>query len=74
MQPKWLYPIELLEKIWKDWAEFAKYAFNKSHATCYSWISYQTAYLKANYTADFMAANLTRNKDNITEITKFMEE
>lgn len=67
-------PIELLEKIWKDWAEFAKYAFNKSHATCYSWISYQTAYLKANYTADFMAANLTRNKDNITEITKFMEE
>ncbi|MBP6284940.1 MAG: DNA polymerase III subunit alpha, partial [Paludibacteraceae bacterium] len=67
-------PEEKLEKIWKDWAEFAKYAFNKSHATCYSWISYQTAYLKANYTADFMAANLTRNKDNITDITKFMEE
>lgn len=67
-------PIEKLEKIWKDWAEFAKYAFNKSHATCYSWISYQTAYLKAHYTADFMAANLTRNKDNITEVTKFMDE
>ena len=67
-------PIEKLEKIWKDWAEFAKYAFNKSHATCYSWISYQTAYLKAHYPADFMAANLTRNKDNISEVTKFMEE
>ncbi len=67
-------PIDKLEKIWKDWAEFAKYAFNKSHATCYSWISYQTAYLKAHYTADFMAANLTRNKDNISEITKFMDE
>ncbi|GHT76436.1 DNA-directed DNA polymerase [Bacteroidia bacterium] len=63
-----------LEKIWGDWAEFAKYAFNKSHATCYSWVSYQTAYLKAHYPAEFMAANLTRNLDNITEITKFMDE
>lgn len=67
-------PKAKLEKIWSDWAEFAKYAFNKSHATCYSWISYQTAYLKAHYPAEFMAANLTRNKDDIGEITKFMDE
>ncbi|MCL2651582.1 MAG: DNA polymerase III subunit alpha, partial [Candidatus Azobacteroides sp.] len=67
-------PKEKLEKIWSDWAEFAKYAFNKSHATCYSMVSYQTAYLKAHYSAEFMAANLTRNKDNIDEITKFMDE
>jgi DNA polymerase-3 subunit alpha len=67
-------PTEKLEKIWSDGAEFAKYAFNKSHATCYSWVSYQTAYLKAHYPAEFMAANLTRNKDDIGEITKFMDE
>jgi DNA polymerase-3 subunit alpha len=67
-------PNEKLEQIWSDWAEFAKYAFNKSHATCYSWIAYQTAYLKANYPAEFMAANLTRNKDDITEVGKFMDE
>ncbi|MDR2086263.1 MAG: DNA polymerase III subunit alpha [Dysgonamonadaceae bacterium] len=67
-------PIEKLEKIWSDWAEFAKYAFNKSHATCYSWVAYQTAYLKAHYPAEFMAANLTRNKDDIGEITKFMDD
>jgi DNA polymerase-3 subunit alpha len=67
-------PPEKLEKIWSEWAEFAKYAFNKSHATCYSWISYQTAYLKAHYPAEFMAANLTRNRNNIAEITKFMDE
>ncbi len=67
-------PKEKLEKIWADWAEFAKYAFNKSHATCYSWVSYQTAYLKAHYPGEFMAANLTRNKDDIGEITKFMDE
>ena len=67
-------PVAKLEKIWADWAEFAKYAFNKSHATCYSWVSYQTAYLKANYPAEFMAANLTRNRDDIGEITKFMDE
>lgn len=65
---------DVLEKIWKDWEKFASYAFNKSHATCYSWVSYQTAYLKAHYPAEFMAANLTRNLDNITEITKFMDE
>jgi DNA polymerase-3 subunit alpha len=67
-------PIEKLEKIWADWAEFAKYAFNKSHATCYSLVSYHTAYLKAHYPAEFMAANLTRNRENISEITKFMDE
>jgi DNA polymerase-3 subunit alpha len=63
-----------LEKIWADWEKFASYAFNKSHATCYSWVSYQTAYLKAHYPAEFMDANLTRNKDNISEVTKFMDE
>jgi DNA polymerase-3 subunit alpha len=67
-------PTEKLEQIWSDWAEFAKYAFNKSHATCYSWIAYQTAYLKAHYPAEFMAANLTRNKDDISEVGKFMDE
>jgi DNA polymerase-3 subunit alpha len=67
-------PPEKLEKIWTDWAEFAKYAFNKSHATCYSLVAYHTAYLKAHYPAEFMAANLTRNKDDIGEITKFMDE
>jgi DNA polymerase-3 subunit alpha len=67
-------PPAKLEKIWADWSEFAKYAFNKSHATCYSWVSYQTAYLKAHYPAEFLAANLTRNLDNISEITKFMDE
>lgn len=65
---------EILDKIWTDWEKFASYAFNKSHATCYSWISYQTAYLKAHYPAEFMAANLTRNRDSITDITKFMDE
>jgi DNA polymerase-3 subunit alpha len=67
-------PPEKLEKIWSDWAKFAEYAFNKSHATCYSWVSYQTAYLKTHYPAEFMAANLTRNRDHITEVTKFMDE
>ena len=67
-------PKAKLEQIWSDWAEFAKYAFNKSHATCYSWIAYQTAYLKAHFPAEFMAANLTRNKDDISEVGKFMDE
>ncbi|MCL1934687.1 MAG: DNA polymerase III subunit alpha [Candidatus Azobacteroides sp.] len=67
-------PPEKLEKIWTDWAEFAKYAFNKSHATCYSLVAYHTAYLKAHYPSEFMAANLTRNKDDIGEITQFMDE
>jgi len=65
---------EILEKIWKDWESFAAYAFNKSHSTCYAWIGYQTAYLKANYTAEYMAATLTRNQNDITEITKLMDE
>ncbi len=67
-------PNEKLEQIWSDWEKFAEYAFNKSHATCYSWIAYQTAYLKAHYPAEFMAANLTRNKDDIVEVGKFMDE
>jgi DNA polymerase-3 subunit alpha len=65
---------EILDKIWADWEKFASYALNKSHATCYSWVSYQTAYLKAHYPADFMAANLTQSMDSITDITKFMDE
>ncbi len=65
---------EKLKKIWADWEKFASYAFNKSHATCYSWVAYQTAWLKANYPAEYMAAVMTRNLDNITEITKLMSE
>ncbi len=67
-------PEAKLKQIWADWSEFANYAFNKSHATCYSRLAYQTAYLKANYPAEFLAANLTRNKDDITEVGKFMDE
>jgi DNA polymerase-3 subunit alpha len=63
-----------LNKIWADWEKFASYAFNKSHATCYSWVAYQTAWLKANYPSEYMAAVLSRNLSNITEITKFMDE
>ncbi|MCI7089988.1 MAG: DNA polymerase III subunit alpha [Prevotella sp.] len=65
---------KVLEKIWGDWEKFASYAFNKSHATCYSWVSYQTAYLKAHYPAEYMAAVMSRNLDNINEITKLMDE
>ncbi|MBQ0119255.1 MAG: DNA polymerase III subunit alpha [Bacteroidales bacterium] len=65
---------KILEKIWKDWEAFASYAFNKSHAACYSWLAYQTGYLKAHYPAEFMAANLTVSKDDIKEVTKFMDE
>ncbi|MCC8187280.1 MAG: DNA polymerase III subunit alpha [Bacteroides sp.] len=65
---------KVLEKIWGDWEKFASYAFNKSHATCYSWVAYQTAYLKAHYPSEYMAAVLSRNISNITEITKFMDE
>ncbi len=65
---------KVLEKIWGDWEKFASYAFNKSHATCYSWVSYQTAYLKAHYPAEYMAAVMSRNLDNISEITKLMDE
>ena len=65
---------KVLLKIWTDWEKFASYAFNKSHATCYSWIAYQTAYLKANFPSEYMAAVLSNNLNNITEITKFMDE
>ena len=65
---------KVLEKIWGDWEKFASYAFNKSHATCYSWVAYQTAYLKAHHPAEYMAAVMSRNLDNITEITKLMDE
>ena len=64
----------VLEKIWADWEKFASYAFNKSHAACYSWVAYQTAYLKANYPAEFMAAIMTRRRDQITETAKLMDE
>ena len=67
-------PIEKLEKIWSDWAEFAKYAFNKSHATCYAYVAYQTAYLKAHYPAEFMAANLTNNLNNVDEISTLIAD
>ena len=65
---------KVLNKIWEDWKKFASYAFNKSHAACYSWVAYQTGYLKAHYPAEFMAANLTVHKDDIKEVTKLMDE
>ena len=81
MKPKFLkqgaengYDTKILEKIWADWEKFASYAFNKSHATCYSWVAYQTAYLKAHYPAEFMAALMTRRSSDIGEIKKLMEE
>ncbi|MBE6185863.1 MAG: DNA polymerase III subunit alpha [Rikenellaceae bacterium] len=64
----------VLEKIWADWEKFASYAFNKSHATCYSWVAYQTAYLKANYPSEYMAAVLSRNLADIKSITQYMTE
>ena len=63
-----------LQKIWADWEKFAQYAFNKSHSTCYSWVAYQTGWLKANYPSEYMASVLSNNLNNITEITKFMDE
>jgi DNA polymerase-3 subunit alpha len=63
-----------LEKIWKDWEAFASYAFNKSHSTCYAWIAYQTAYLKANYPAEYMASVLSNNMSDIKQVSFFMEE
>ena len=65
---------KILEKIWGDWEKFASYAFNKSHAACYSWVAYQTAYLKAHYPSEFMSALLTRRQSDIKEITKLMDE
>ncbi|MGY6742036.1 MAG: DNA polymerase III subunit alpha [Cecembia sp.] len=63
-----------LEKIWKDWEAFASYAFNKSHSTCYAWVAYQTAYLKAHYPAEYMASVLSNNMNDISQVTFFMEE
>jgi DNA polymerase-3 subunit alpha len=63
-----------LEKIWTDWEKFASYAFNKSHSTCYAWIAYQTAYLKAHYPAEYMASVLSNNMNDIKQVTFFMEE
>ncbi|MAY22556.1 MAG: DNA polymerase III subunit alpha [Flavobacteriaceae bacterium] len=81
MKPKFVeqaekngHPAEVLEKIWKDWEAFASYAFNKSHSTCYAWIAYQTAYLKAHYPAEYMAAVLSNNMNDIKQVTFFMEE
>lgn len=68
------YDGKILEKIWTDWEDFASYAFNKSHSTCYAWIGYQTAYLKAHYPAEFMAAVLSNNMNDIKQVTFFMEE
>ena len=81
LKPKFLdggekkgHPREVLEKIWKDWEAFASYAFNKSHSTCYAYIAYQTAYLKAHYPAEYMAAVLSNNMNDIKQVTFFMEE
>ena len=68
------HPKEILEKVWTEWEKFAQYAFNKSHATCYSWVAFQTAWLKANYPAEYMAAVLTRNLNDIKKLTVFMDE
>ena len=68
------HPKETLEKLWADWEKFAAYAFNKSHATCYAWVSYQTGWLKAHYPAEFQAANLTKNLSNMDEIKKIMDD
>ena len=65
---------KILEKIWSDWEKFASYAFNKSHAVCYAWVAYQTAYLKAHYPAEYMAAVLSRSLNNVTELAKQMDE
>ncbi len=81
MKPKFLeggnergHDTDTLEKIWKDWEAFASYAFNKSHSTCYAWVAYQTAYLKANHPAEYMAAVLSNNMSDIKKVTFFMEE
>ena len=81
MKPKFIeggtkngHDAKVLEKIWADWEKFASYAFNKSHAACYSWVAYQTAYMKAHYPAEFMAALLTRGKDDVKEVQKLLEE
>ena len=65
---------KILDKIWSDWEKFASYAFNKSHATCYSWVAFQTAYMKATFPAQYMAAVMSRSLDNIGDIRKLMDE
>ena len=65
---------KILSKIWEDWKKFASYAFNKSHATCYSWVAYQTAYLKANYPSEYMAAVLSSNLNDVDKLSKYMDE
>ncbi len=65
---------KVLNKIWEDWKKFASYAFNKSHATCYSWVAYQTAYLKANYPSEYMAAVLSSNLSDVDKLSKYMDE
>nr|WP_321232398.1 DNA polymerase III subunit alpha [uncultured Psychroserpens sp.] len=81
MKPKFIeqasangHEAKILEKVWRDWEAFASYAFNKSHSTCYAWIAYQTAYLKAHYPAEYMAAVLSNNMNDIKQVTFFMEE
>ncbi|WP_299225532.1 DNA polymerase III subunit alpha [uncultured Psychroserpens sp.] len=81
MKPKFIeqasangHDAKILEKVWKDWEAFASYAFNKSHSTCYAWIAYQTAYLKAHYPAEYMASVLSNNMNDIKQVTFFMEE
>ena len=68
------HPQEILDKIWEDWRKFAQYAFNKSHATCYAWVSYQTGWLKAHYPSEFQAANLSKNLSNQEEIKSIMDD
>ena len=68
------HPVKILEKIWSDWEAFAKYAFNKSHATCYAWVSYQTAWLKAHYPSEFQASNLTQQSSNMDEMKEIMAD
>lgn len=68
------HPEDILNKVWKDWEAFASYAFNKSHSTCYAFVAFQTAYLKAHYPAEFMASVLTNNKNDISKITFFLQE
>ena len=68
------HPEDKLNKVWKDWEAFASYAFNKSHSTCYAFVAFQTAYLKAHYPAEFMASVLTHNKNDISKITFFLQE
>ena len=68
------HPKEILSKIWEEWKKFASYAFNKSHAACYSWVAYQTAYLKAHYPAEYMAAVMTSAQTDISRVRELMDD